>query len=155
MAHNDREIERKYLLSGLPAAVVGARRLEVDQGYLPGTRIRERIRRTVEGSAVRYYRTIKMGAGLERIEIEEETTRVFFDTVWPLTLGKRVRKRRYLMPVADGVWEVDEFLDRDLVLAELELEHVNQHVELPDFIESVLVREVTAEKSYANFRLAR
>ena len=114
MANNsDREIERKYLLRELPARAVGAPSLEIDQGYLPGERINERIRRTRGSDGLRYYRTIKAGSGIDRLEVEEETSELFFTTVWPLTRGCRVHKRRYLVPEAELTWEIDEFLDRD------------------------------------------
>lgn len=156
-APNDREIERKYLLAKLPERVRSARSVEVDQGYLPGQRIQERVRRTRDAEgALRYYRTLKSGSGLERIEIEEETTADFFEAVWPLTRGARVWKRRYFVPEADGVWEVDEFLDRpELALAEFEMEHAEQQVVIPDWLAPVMVREVTFEKGYTNRALAK
>src|SRR3982750_2778927 len=121
------EIERKYLLRGQPSRTAGAPSLEIDQGYIPGERIRERIRRARGLESTHYYRTIKMGSGIQRIEIEEETTEAFFDAVWPLTAGIRVRKRRYLIDSGRLLWEVDEFLDRPAFwLAELELEHADQ-----------------------------
>src|SRR5579884_1859308 len=132
--HLNREIERKYLLSGRPSALDAARSVEVDQGYLPGTRINERVRRmrNAEG-ALSYYRTIKAGAGLERLEIEEQTTQAFFEAVWPLTRGARVHKRRYYVPVDGVTWEIDEFLDRaDMWLAEVELDRAEQQVTVPD-----------------------
>ena len=156
MADGDREIERKYLLRQLPSAVAGARSFEIDQGYLPGERINERVRRAREGSQVRYFRTIKMGSGIERTEIEEETTELFFTTVWPLTRGCRVRKRRYLMRERDITWEIDEFLDRDgLWLAEVELEHVDQVAEPPEWLREVIEREVTDDPRFTNHALAR
>ena len=156
MAAHDREIERKYLLRALPDRAATADAVEVDQGYLPGTRINERIRRMQDANATRYYRTIKSGSGLERTEIEEETTEEFFLAVWPLTRGARVRKRRYFVPVADGVWEIDEFLDRPgLVLAEFEMEHATQPVEIPEWLAPVLVREVTMEREFTNHALAK
>ena len=156
MAAHDREIERKYLLRGMPARVAEAASAEIDQGYLPGTRINERIRRMRGDDGVRYYRTIKSGSGLERREVEEETTEEFFLAVWSLTRGARVHKRRYFVPVADGVWELDEFLDRpDLALAEFEMEHVAQRVELPDWLAPHVVREVTADQAYTNRALAK
>src|SRR4051812_41284838 len=92
----DREIERKYLLNGLPDRVREARSLDVEQGYLPGTRINERVRRmTAADGTVTFVRTIKAGAGLERLEVEEPTTREFFEAVWPLTRGCRCAKRRH------------------------------------------------------------
>lgn len=150
------EIERKYLLNGLPSAVAGAASLEIDQGYIPGVRIQERIRRARGADGVKYYRTMKSGSGLERTEIEDETTQEFFEAVWPLTRGARVWKRRYLVPDRDVVWEIDEFLDREgMWLAEVELERVDQVVTIPDWLKPVLVREVTTEKSYTNRSLAK
>src|SRR5690242_13636400 len=133
-AAGDREIERKYLLRGLPGRVASAESIEIDQGYIPGERIGERIRRSrMADGAVKYFRTLKAGSGLERMEIEEETNEEFFHAVWPLTRGARVRKRRYLIPDRDVVWEIDEFLDRpDMWLAEVELEHVDHQVTIPD-----------------------
>ena len=96
--------------------------LEIDQGYIPGVKVRERVRRVAAGALVRYVRTIKVGSGISRFEFEEEATEEFFAAVWPLTQGHRIRKRRYRMPGTTGTWEVDEFLDRELVLAEIELE---------------------------------
>jgi len=156
MAANDREIERKFLLRALPARVHGAKSVEVDQGYLPGSRINERIRRMRSPDGARFYRTIKMGAGLERIEIEEETSDEFFTAVWPLTRGARVFKRRYFVPDADVTWEIDEFLDRpNLWLAEVELESADQRVAIPDWLQPVVEREVTGEGEYTNHALAR
>jgi CYTH domain-containing protein len=156
MADNDREIERKYLLSALPERVASARSLEIDQGYLPGTRINERIRRARASDTIRYYRTIKTGRGIERVEIEEETTELFFLTVWPLTRGARVQKRRYLIPDGDVTWEIDEFLDREgLWLAEIELERVDQAVVVPIWLQSAIEREVTEDPRYTNHALAR
>src|SRR5678815_2234594 len=155
MATNDSEIERKYLLRALPLEVHGARALEIDQGYLPGTRINERIRRVRDGSNVKYFRTIKTGQGIARFEVEEETTETFFLAVWPLTRGARVQKRRYLMPEGDVTWEIDEFLDRDgLWLAEVELRDVDQVVDIPRWLSVVMDREVTDDPSYTNHALA-
>ena len=150
------EIERKYLLRGQPPRTIGAPSLEIDQGYIPGERIRERVRRARTSADTRYYRTIKMGSGVQRIEIEEEATEGFFEAVWPLTLGRRVYKRRYLVDDNGLVWEIDEFLDRpSLWLAELELTHADQRVEIPDWLAPFVVREVTEEPSYTNRALAR
>ena len=156
MAQNDREIERKYLLRALPSRVRDARVLEIDQGYLPGTRINERVLRARESADRKYYRTIKTGQGIERFEIEEETTELFFTTVWPLTRGARVHKRRYLVPEGEVTWEIDEFLDRDgLWLAEVELNRLDQLVDVPQWLRDDMDREVTDDPRYTNHALAR
>jgi len=155
MARNDREIERKYLLSGLPAGIAGHPSVEIDQGYIPGENVRERVRRLRGPDSVRYIRTIKVGTGMNRFEFEEDAPESFFAAVWPLTLGHRVHKRRYLVPDGNVAWEIDHFLDRELVIAEIELGAEDQRVQIPALIKSVLVREVTDEQEFSNYRLSR
>lgn len=151
-----REIERKFLLRGLPAGVERYPSVVIDQGYVPGTAVRERVRRTQDGATLRYYRTVKVGSGVERFEFEEETTDTFFVAVWPLTAGHRVRKRRYMVPSGNRVWEIDEFLDRDaFALAEIELERADEPVVPPPQIAAVIVRDVTDEPGFSNYRLSR
>lgn len=153
---DDREIERKYLLRELPEGIASAASLEIDQGYIPGIKIAERIRRARGADGVKYYRTMKFGVGMDRLELEDETTEEFFLATWPLTRGARVWKRRYLVPEDSVVWEIDEFLDRSgLWLAEVELDHVHQIVPIPDWLAPSVIREVTFEKGYSNRALAR
>ncbi|MHB1073826.1 MAG: CYTH domain-containing protein [Gemmatimonadaceae bacterium] len=155
MRMGDLEIERKYLLSALPDAARGARSVVIEQGYLPGVRIVERLRRYQGTGTERWVRSIKAGTGITRIEVEEEVTRVLFEQLWPLTEGKRVRKRRYYLPEGGVTWEVDDFLDRELVLAELELPHESHRVHIPEWLAPVLLREVSHEPAYLNTSLAR
>lgn len=149
------EIERKYLLKCLPQAAGGVSPLEIAQGYLPGTRIAERIRGVVAGGEAHWYRTVKLGAGVSRVEIEEEISGDLFESLWPLTAGRRVRKRRYLVPDGELTWEIDEFLDRELVLAEVELPDPDIVPEPPDWLVPCVDREVTGEEEFLNVNLAR
>jgi len=151
------EIERKYLLRGLPKLPEDAERrtLEIEQGYIPGERVRERIRRVRENGRGKWYRTVKLGLGLERLEFEDETTAEIFDALWPLTAGHRIRKRRHVVPSGNLAWEIDEFQDRDLVLAEVELPSAEMPVTVPDWLAPQVVREVTGEVAYQNSALAR
>jgi CHAD domain-containing protein/CYTH domain-containing protein len=148
------EIERKFLLSRLPEAAEGAERVDIDQGYLPGERIRERIRRTRNGQDTRWFRTLKLGTGLVRQETEEETTEAVFEAMWPLTEGRRVQKRRYHIPDGELVWEVDQFDDRNLVLAEVELPSEDHVATPPEWLAPCIVREVTDDPDYQNVNLA-
>lgn len=149
------EIERKFLLCALPEGVERIQPLEIEQGYLPGALVRERLRRTRLADEVTCWRSIKAGRGVTRVEVEEQITEHLFDQLWPLTQGSRVVKRRYRIPEGSLVWEVDEFLDRDLVLAEVELEAEDADVVMPEWIRAGLVREVTGEVDYLNSTLAR
>ena len=151
----DTEIERKFLLTELPPVAASAPSVDIEQGWLPGKRLQERLRRVRDADVERYYRTVKRGTGISRLEVEDETSKELFDSLWPLTEGRRVRKKRY--KVSDGplVWEIDEFTDRHLALAEVELDSEDTVVKLPGWLEGFVVREVTGEKEYLNRTLAR
>ena len=131
------EIERKFLLDGqpdLPADAVSSRIL-ISQGYLPGKTITERLRRAQTGESVSYWRTIKMGHGLKRVELEDEIEQGLFDQLWPATEGKRLSKVRSKVRAESHVWEIDSFTDRALVLAEVEMKSVDEKVAIPlDFL---------------------
>jgi len=150
------EIEHKYLLKRLPRKASRSSSVKIVQGYVPGEKIAERIRRVEQPDGTRkWYRTIKVGSGLERMEIEEETSDEQARAIWRLTRGNRLRKRRYSIRESDDlVWEVDRFLDRHLVLAEIELPTADTEFEIPRWLEKVLVREVTEEPEYSNAQLA-
>ncbi len=150
----DREIERKYLLEGLPDRATAATSIEIVQGYLPGTKILERIRRIRQADEDRFVRTIKLGRGVSRIEVEEPMTKQLFAALWPLTAGRRIHKRRYLVPDGDFTWEIDEFLDQPLVLGEIELPD-ERHPTIPEWLTPHVIREVTDEPGYTNAHLAR
>jgi len=154
------EIERKYLLRYLPEEARDGQRADIEQGYVPGELLRERVRRVVvrrdaAQKDVHYFRTVKVGTSVVRTEIEEETTAEIFDALWPLTRGHRLRKRRYAVESNGRTWEIDDFRDRDLVLAEIELESECEPVEFPAWLAPAVEREVTGEDEYQNINLAR
>ena len=149
------EIERKFLLKELPETMPGAQALEIEQGYLPGERLVERLRSVQVGQRRTFYRTVKVGSGLVRSELEEETTDDIFRKMWPLTKGKRLTKRRHRVPNGEFTWEIDEFTDRKLVLAEVELPAADTEVEIPEWLQPYVEREVTGEVAYLNSTLAR
>jgi CYTH domain-containing protein len=150
------EIERKFLLDGVPPTMQFAHRTPIRQGYLAldgDTEVRLRI--TPEGAVM----TIKAGRGAVRVEEEISLQTRQAEALWELTEGRRVQKarRRVRLPGADGadlVAEIDEYsgaLD-GLVVAE---------VEFPDAAAAErfkppawFVRELTDDWRYANRSLA-
>ena len=154
LVDRDREVERKFLLTGLPTLPGAESPVEIEQGYLPGERLIERVRRIRSDEGEELIRTVKEGSGLTRLEVEEPVSADVFDQLWPLTEGRRLRKRRYRVPDGDLTWEIDEFLDRDLVLAEVELAGRPVDVEVPAWLQPHVDREVTEEEAYSNLRLA-
>jgi len=150
----DTEIERKYLLHALPDRAHDAPAEEIEQGYVPGEHLAERLRRVRQNGDVHCYRTVKLGEGISRTEIEEEAPAAVFDAMWPLTEGRRITKRRYAIADEPFTWEIDEFTDRELVLAEVELPDASISVAPPEWLAPYIVREVTGEPEYLNINLA-
>jgi CHAD domain-containing protein/CYTH domain-containing protein len=153
----DTELEHKYLLSAPPTfpddCIV--KTVSIEQGYLPGERITERLRREHHADGTtKLSRTIKAGHGLVRTEIEEGITPELFDMLWPATASRRIRKQRTKVATGTHLVEVDVFLDRTLILAEIEVDRADDPIELPQWLLDVLVAEVTDDPSYANATLA-
>ena len=145
------EIERKYLVTG-DSWRTGAAGVLYRQGYLctdPGRTVRVRIGGDQAILAIK-----GEGDGLARPEFEfpipMEDAALLLDR---LCLQPVVEKLRYLVPHAGLVWEVDEFLGANagLIIAEVELERVDQVVPLPPWAG----REVTGDPRYYNAWLAR
>lgn len=151
-----REIERKFLLKRMPRLEGEAEVWEIDQGWLPGEKLAERLRRVRRpDGTVSYFRTVKLGSGASRFELEEETTPEVFRKLWNLTKGKRVRKTRYRVEDGGFTWEIDRFRGRRLVLAEVELPDEDTPVTPPAWLQRFVVRDVTDEREYVNINLAK
>jgi CHAD domain-containing protein/CYTH domain-containing protein len=148
------ENERKFLLSGLPERAQEVAAVHVVQGWLPGERIQERIRRVSGVDGERYRRGIKQGAGPRRLETEEEITREVFEALWPLTEGRRISKRRRRIVEGRVSWDIDQFEGRDLVLAEAELPARDVAASIPEWLRPYVVREVTDDPAYLNYNFA-
>ncbi len=150
------EVERKYLLSGCPPETASIPPVQITQGWLPGTTLCERLRRTVapDGTTT-LRRTMKLGSATARIEVEEDVSASLFDAMWELTQLARVRKQRHIVIDGRHHWEIDVFLDRDLVLAEVELDGTDDSAVIPVWLQPYVVRDVTGDPQYLNSVLAR
>jgi CHAD domain-containing protein/CYTH domain-containing protein len=146
---------RKYLLRHLPDIAKRAPSSLIDEGWLPGRPAREVLRRVRTGRSVTYYRVIFPEADTNRGTIEEKITRKYFDSLWPLTERRRLRRRSY--EIADGIakWHVDAFPDQGLILAEVELGMENADSTLPEWLLACMEREVTGRAKYEGVALAR
>jgi CYTH domain-containing protein len=149
------EVERVFLLRGMPD-VGAAERWRIEQGYLAGDEgVGGRLRRTTlpDGSVVHHH-TQKQGVGLVRIEREAEISCEAFDAHWSATRGRRISKVRHRVPCDGLLWEIDQFSDMPLVLAEVELPSEHHPMRIPSWLEHLVVREVTEDGRYRNFMLA-
>lgn len=145
------EIERKFLVRNEEWRSFATTNMQLVQAYLArgnGTSVRVRIIDDTSSSL-----TIKSeGAHKSRYEFEYQIPVNDARILLQLRVGQLVSKRRFLVPHCGLVWEVDVF-DGDnagLVIAEAELTHEDQQVDLPSWIG----REVTRESRYSNSQLA-
>ena len=147
------EIERKFLVKKGGAYKSAAFSCShIRQGYIPADNATVRIR-TRDDKA---YLTIKgksYDGGLSRYEFEKE---IFMDEaleLMKLCSGGTIDKYRYLVRSGRHTFEVDEFHgdNEGLVMAEVELESVDDDFEKPDFIGP----EVTSDKHFRNAFMAR
>ena len=147
------EIERKYLLKGLPPLPAHAVAHRMEQGYLPENH--GRLRRAVgpDGAPVCTL-TFKTGVGLVRQEDQRKIPEAQFLEHWPRTEGRRLLKTRYKVAEAGFVWEIDCYDNLDLVLAEVELPTPDTKVTPPDWLAPHIEREVTEDPAYQNYEIA-
>jgi adenylate cyclase len=144
------EVERKFLVRD-PPDLDGAESNEIEQGYLAtGSDGEVRLRRKGEKLLL----TAKRGSGISRDEAEVELDRDAFERLWPLTEGRRLHKRRHVLPHGDVEIELDVYEgDLDgLVVAEIEFgsEEEAHAFEPPGWIGA----EVTGDERYLNETLA-
>lgn len=123
------------------------------QGYLAvesdGTEVRVRDR---DGAATL---TVKKGRGVVRTEEEIDIGSDEFDRLWPLTDGRRVEKRRHLIPAAAGLTiELDVYAGHLESLATAEVE-CGSEADSRDFAPpDWFGRELTGDARFSNQRLA-
>jgi adenylate cyclase len=146
------EIERKFLVEQLPDGLDSFPSREIEQGYLAITDdVEVRVRRYGQESFV----TVKSSGDESRVEEEIEIDGHRFDSLWPLTEGRRVEKRRYRIPAGDGLTiELDVYHGRltGLITAEVEF---GSRADADGFAPPAwLSREVTNDPRYKNKRLA-
>ena len=135
--------------------------IEIWQGYLgekAGREIIQELNINLEFKPVvfrmREYKgnhvmTIK-GEGLaSRDEYEQVISPEIFLKYWPMTQGRRIHKKRLVKPYRRHKAEIDVYLDRDLITAEIE---VDQEAELSGL--DRLGSDVTADPKYKNNNLA-
>ncbi len=117
------EIEKKYLVSSIPAFVVTHPYKEVLQGYITGEGDSTEVRlRKIDEEL---FLTIKIGSGVLRNEFEYPVTKEQFSYFWQATAGKRIQKRRYYLEKDDVTIEVDLYSGNleGLVTAEIEFDN--------------------------------
>jgi CYTH domain-containing protein len=152
-----REIERKFLVHSLPP-LKGIPCYEIEQGYLATElgRSEVRLRRSRDQLLLTVKRDRDDAEGSHsRDEINVILTQEQWDTLWPATSGRRVTKKRYVVPYGDRAVEIDVFRagNEGIITAEVEFPDAELAQEFvpPEW----LGEEITSRPEYSNWMLAK
>lgn len=145
------EIERKFLVTDDSYKSLAISHSRIVQGYIcsaHGRTVRVRLR------GEKGFLTIKgpsLNNGLSRYEFEKEITIDEALSLMRLCESGIIDKVRWLVPMGNHTYEVDEFFgdNAGLVVAEVELRSEDEHFERAPF----LGREVTGDRRYYNSQL--
>lgn len=160
------ETERRFLVDDPDAAIAQAMRtMSISQSYVPGTgHWAVRLRTVTEGDVVTLLLTMKLPETVMTAdEHETEVSPDFHAGLLP-RCGPAVDKTRRELPEPSGLkWELDHFSAPELlvrrrsgdveplILAEIEIPDEAAVFERPAWLGA----EVTHDKSFSNFQLAR
>ena len=145
------EIERKFLVRNDDWRKLAVRTKHICQGYLGregGLSTRVRI---VDNRDAKL--TVKSGrASLRRLEFEYPIPLADAEQLLSLRHGELISKVRHIVPWQGLTWEIDEFQgdNAGLVIAEIELDHETQSLDLPHWTGA----EITGQAAYYNSSLA-
>jgi CYTH domain-containing protein len=143
------EIERKFLVVG-DGWRERATSSTFRQGYLSTNKERTVRIRVMDQVGLLTVKGITVGA--ERSEFEYEIpvadAKQMLEDLCERPL---IEKVRHVVVVGEGTWEIDEFsgVNAGLIVAEIELDHADQPIELPPWIGT----EVTDDPRYFNSNL--
>lgn len=148
------EIERKFLVKDPEAALVGTG-VPFCQGYLSLDRDRiVRVRMAGDKAVLSVKGHSPDRDPRVRREIEcALPMEVARELLQDMCVRPLIEKVRHYVTYAGRVWEVDRFLGENegLVVAEVELEHPDQTIELPPWVGE----EVTTDPRYSNASLVK
>jgi CYTH domain-containing protein len=165
-SHKTYELERKFLLKSLPN-IKCTKELKIYQYYLNSEPlVAKRIRRSICGDVVNYYYTEKI-YDTTNSEHTEEIEKIISVTEFNKLKNKAIsliKKTRRLYNDGTKDWEIDIFDDMSLIIAEIEFiaNGLNVHnksyelnnYKIPNFINEVLIMEVSNMKEFSNKELA-
>jgi len=151
------EIERKYLVTDDGWRTAAHAVIPMAQGYINDIGALDRgdqkasVRVRIEGDgAALNLKSRTLGASRQEFEYPIPVNEA--QALLALCVGGLVEKRRHLVRHGGLGWEGDEFLGANagLVVAEVELDHEDQAIDLPDWAGE----EVTEQARYYNVALA-
>ena len=146
------EIERRFFVRGDGWRQLAAKPTDIRQAYLTVSN-KASVRVRIKDNSTASLTVKSQPAKLRRLELEFAISILEAEALMALRQGSVIEKRRYQVPCGDLLWEVDVFSGGNLglVIAEMELRHEHQQVDLPPWIGL----EVTEWPPYSNGYLAQ
>jgi adenylate cyclase len=146
------EIERKFLVHGDDWQRLATGRSSIRQAYLSSNG-KASIRVRIKGDGTATLSIKSRPVDLRRLELEYAIPTLEAEALMQLRQGSVIEKVRYVIPHGELAWEVDVFEGENLglVIAEIELRHERQQIELPPWIGT----EVTGQQQYYNSALVQ
>lgn len=160
---NNLEIERRWLLKGLPDVVENADILHITQAYAPKGRYRRSVVIRSDDRTkgeIDYVHTIKrtLAHGVNE-EIELPVTHLAFKNNFAKA-DRYLDKVRYVVKRGKLKYEIDGFyfngveLEPSMWILEVELDSIKQPIKFPKTIKDCIVREITGDATLGNYNLA-
>ena len=146
-----KEIERKFLVTGKEWKSYSSHSIVFKQGYFKGEKLSASIRVRIEGEVAKL--NIK-GATIGIVRDEFEYPIPVDEANQLLALYCKtpyIEKTRYYVNYKSHLFEIDEFIgeNQGLVVAEVEIENVDETISLPDWIGE----DVSEQPKYYNNNL--
>jgi len=138
---------RRFLLSEVPARAKRRPPAIVRQAFLPGKRIHELVESLQSGERIRYSRIAVSDGSRAEERISKET----FERFWSLA-SFRLERSRYRVQENGRTFWIDDARDLSVVVAETE---DGPDFVLPEWLDSVVSKEVTGSRKYEWESLAR
>jgi CYTH domain-containing protein len=153
------EIERKYLLKRLPIEPAEDV-LDIRQYYMEVDGVMVRYRKVIyQDKTFDFIKTIK--TPVDEMTYEEDENHVlpnefedFVENCNQADVSYFIHKKRHIYINGVDKWEVDQYMDFDLVIAELEMPTKEHEFETPEHISDELIMEVTGLREFTNLSLA-
>ena len=146
------EIERRFLVRGSEWQSLATGQTDIRQAYL-GLGNKASVRVPISDNCVATLTVKSSLSKVPRLELEYPIPIPEAEAIIALREGYIIEKTRYLLPHGELTWEVDVFSAENLglVIAEVELHHEGQHIDLPPWIGL----EVTGRPHFSNGSLAQ
>ncbi len=141
------EIERKFLVTNNNWKKHVTQSIPIKQGYFCHNKTVSIRVRISDKHAWLNFKSINIG--IQRAEYDYEIPASdAWEMLESLCQKPIIEKTRYLLPDNGHTWEIDVFEAKNtgLVIAELELNHINQQFQLPNWVG----QEVTNDQRYYN-----